>query len=415
MKRTLLTTTIRFENDVVLVRQRARQIAELVGFDRQEQTRIVTAVSEIARNAFEYAQGGKVEFYFEDEFPAQFMICVKDSGPGIRDLESILSGNYVSKTGLGKGVKGARRLMEIFSVETTSSGSTVTLGKPLPLKTNLSPTLILKIVSALTKFAPENAFEEVRSQNQELLQALESLQLREAELHSERDMRERFVAALTHDLRTPLTAIKMNADLLLRQTGLTEAVTRKATRIQKSVARADQMILNLLDASRIRAGEPLPLVLKECSLRKIIHEQIEDQAEIHGRDRLILDLPDDDIAGVWDGSALRRVLDNLIGNAFKYGSETSPVTLSVHAEQGQVRLCVSNEGFPLSSDDQKTLFNPYRRSASALTGGKKGWGIGLTLVKGMIEAHGGSVSVSSGETEGTRFTLCFPVQPVPQI
>src|ERR1700744_1713256 len=100
----IVAVPIEPENDVVTVRQRAHRIAELLSFDRQDQTRIATAVSEIARNAFEYAGGGMVEMAVSKSAPHTFFISVRDKGPGITDLDRILSGEYVSKTGVGLGI-----------------------------------------------------------------------------------------------------------------------------------------------------------------------------------------------------------------------------------------------------------------------------------------------------------------------
>src|ERR1700733_10534865 len=98
----ILSVSIRSEHDTVAARQRARQVARLLGFDSQDQTRISTSVSEIARNAFNYAGGGKVEFQLEGQtVPQLFIIKVSDSGPGIRDLDTILEGRYQSQTGMG--------------------------------------------------------------------------------------------------------------------------------------------------------------------------------------------------------------------------------------------------------------------------------------------------------------------------
>src|SRR6185437_5412482 len=95
MNRPLLTVAIHYEQDVVVARQRARQIASLLGFDGQDQTRIATAVSEIARNAYRYAKGGKVEFALEGQSTPQLLLVrIEDQGPGIGNLERILSGNY---------------------------------------------------------------------------------------------------------------------------------------------------------------------------------------------------------------------------------------------------------------------------------------------------------------------------------
>src|SRR5687768_17781495 len=109
----LLSLAIRQEHDVVAARQRAKQIAELVGFYRIDQTRVATAVSEIARNAFMYAGGGEVEYSIEgDTAPQLLVICVGDRGPGIAQLDGVLAGEYRSPTGLGLGIVGARRLVD---------------------------------------------------------------------------------------------------------------------------------------------------------------------------------------------------------------------------------------------------------------------------------------------------------------
>src|SRR5579863_3930940 len=112
MSTPILSVAIQNEHDTVTARQRARQIARLLGFDAQDQTRISTAVSEIARNAFNYARGGRVEYLLEGRTaPQLFIVKMTDNGPGIRDLNSILEGRYQSKTGMGLGIIGARRLM----------------------------------------------------------------------------------------------------------------------------------------------------------------------------------------------------------------------------------------------------------------------------------------------------------------
>src|ERR1700722_2502303 len=100
------------EHHVVAPRQRTRQIAALLGFDTQQQTRLPTAVSEIARNAFQYAKGGAGEFSVEGQTAPQiFVIRISDQGLGIRNVDRILTGDYASKTGMGLGIVGARRLM----------------------------------------------------------------------------------------------------------------------------------------------------------------------------------------------------------------------------------------------------------------------------------------------------------------
>src|ERR1700689_3098763 len=115
----IVTTPIEVESDVVAVRQRARRIAELLGFERQDQTRIATAVSEIARNAFSYGGAGRAEFSVEpNATPQRFCLRISDKGKGIVDLQSILDGQYRSQSGMGLGLVGARRLMDGFKINT---------------------------------------------------------------------------------------------------------------------------------------------------------------------------------------------------------------------------------------------------------------------------------------------------------
>src|SRR5512141_2015055 len=126
----IISMLVAREHDVVSVRQRARHIAKLVGFETQDQTRISTATSEIVRNALVYAGGGRVEFSIQGEEPPQALtIVVSDKGPGIPNLTEVLAGRYHSETGMGVGIVGSRRLVDRFRIDTApGSGTTVTLG-----------------------------------------------------------------------------------------------------------------------------------------------------------------------------------------------------------------------------------------------------------------------------------------------
>src|SRR5580658_6029021 len=135
----ILKAEIRYEQDVVSARQRTRQIAALLSFDGQQQTRLATAVSEIARNAFQYAGGGRVEFSLEGQTAPQiFLVRISDHGPGIPDLDRILNGQYASRTGMGLGILGARRLMDRFEIHSSAgTGTRVSLYKLLPARAAL--------------------------------------------------------------------------------------------------------------------------------------------------------------------------------------------------------------------------------------------------------------------------------------
>jgi anti-sigma regulatory factor (Ser/Thr protein kinase) len=184
MDPSMLTLTLHHEQDVVTARQRAGQIAALLGFERSEQTRIATAVSEIVRNAFRYGGTGEVDFRITGDTPPQlFTIRVTDRGPGIPNLDDILAGRYRSTTGMGMGLIGVRRLMDRCQIDTSSAGTTVTLTKFVPRRAPfVGPEMHARLVRELGSRKPTSLVEEVQRQNQELLRALDELARRQEEL-----------------------------------------------------------------------------------------------------------------------------------------------------------------------------------------------------------------------------------------
>jgi len=226
-------------------------------------------------------------------------------------------------------------------------------------------------------------------------------------LEKERELREQFVATLTHDLRTPLTAAKMGAQFILRRPENVEKNQQLAVKIIRSIDRMDQMIRDLLDASRLRAGESLALTMNQCDLREVAIMTLRELGAAYG-DRFILETDRDSIIGFWNEDGLRRVIENLASNAVKYGYPQQLITVTLKQTGETAQITVHNFGPPIPKDEQLELFEPFQRSHTAQTGSKKGWGLGLTLVKGVAEAHGGQVNVTSNESEGTRFVVTLP-------
>lgn len=128
----LMRVELKYEHDVVLARQRARHIANLTGFETQDQVRIATAVSELARNAFRYAGGGTVEFGIYDSDEQSLHIRVSDKGPGIVYLKEVLQGTYQSKTGMGMGIIGVKRLMDKCDIQSVPGNTVIECLKTLP-------------------------------------------------------------------------------------------------------------------------------------------------------------------------------------------------------------------------------------------------------------------------------------------
>src|SRR5262249_47444258 len=280
MRWPVLTIIIKYEHDVVAARQRARQIAGLLGFDPQDQSRIATAVSEIARNAFNYADGGRVEFQVDGVAAQQsLLIEVKDEGPGIAELENVLQGQYRSATGMGLGIMGARRLMDACEISSSrGSGTNVLMKKRLPKRVPLVTAERLRaLAEQLASERPQSPLEEIQQQNGELLRLLDELRRRQDDLerlnheledtnlgvialYSELDekaadlrradeMKSRFLSNMSHEFRTPLNSIIALSQLLLNRSDgdLTEEQEKQVSFIRKGAGTLLEMVGDLLD------------------------------------------------------------------------------------------------------------------------------------------------------------------------
>lgn len=226
------------------------------------------------------------------------------------------------------------------------------------------------------------------------------------ELELERHSREQFVSTLTHDLRSPLTAEKISAQLLLRAAKGDAKITALVMKILDANARIEQMITDLLDANRIRAGEHLMLKIGSHDLAHELDDIVTNMMIVYG-DRIIYRGPEH-LMGFWSSTYLRRAVENLINNAFKYGSPHTDVTVILEDKGQWVSVGIHNLGNPIPNELLPKLFLPFSRILTDFSSSKKGWGIGLTLVKGVAEAHGGSVHVASNKRDGTLFELILP-------
>ena len=169
------------DRDISRVRNNARILAMELGFSTQDQTRIATAVSEITRNSIQYAGAAVVDFELTTAHNARlFQVVVKDNGPGIDNLDRILSGDYRSETGLGMGLAGSRRLMDTFDVSTGDEGTTVEMGKFLPGGSHGDlADLAHTAAEALQSRKDVDPVAELEHQNGELLYSLQELRTRE--------------------------------------------------------------------------------------------------------------------------------------------------------------------------------------------------------------------------------------------
>ena len=418
MSTVLLSLEIRAEPDVVRVRQRARQLATLFGFDLQDQTRIATAASEVARNAFQYAHGGKVQFSVEADGPAAFFVRVSDSGPGIANLPAILEGRVRSRTGLGVGLVGSKKLMDDLRVDTSADkGTTVEMRKSLPEQApRVTPELLAHVERELSRPGPESPFDEVRRQNQELIRALAELEDHQAELaRVNRSLQDRIefeqylVGIVSHDLRNPLSAMVISASVLIHRGDLDEKQTRTAARIVSSGNRAERMIRDLLDFTQARIGGGIPVQRRSLEMH-VLARQIVDEIQAAHLEREIQLEQSGDGRGEGDSDRLAQVLTNLVRNAINYSPPGTSVRVESLGTGDSLLLKVHNQGPPIPPETAAVLFQPMRRGNEQAERGRQGLGLGLFIVRQIVAAHEGTVDCQSSEAEGTTFTVTLPRQ-----
>ena len=431
---------IRYEQDVVLVRQRARQIAALLGFDGQEQTRLATSVSEIARNAFEYAAGGRAAFLVAQGRAPAFLIRIADEGPGIADLAAVLEGRYVSPTGMGLGIAGARRLVDRFDVATSAEGTAVTLGKTLPPSADpVTPGRIAEITQALAAAAPGDPVAELQSRNHELLRALDEVRARQSEverlnaelaetnrgvlaLYAELDdralqlaraseLKSQFLSGISHELRTPLNAIHNLTRLLLdRLDGdLTPEQEHQVAMVRSAAAALTDMVNDLLDLARIEAGKTV-LRISEFTVADLLGalRGMLRPLLTSGSVDLMVDIPPADWRMYTDEGRISQVLRNLVSNAVKFTME-GEIRVSATLDDGDcVVFAVSDTGIGIPVEHIEHIFEEYAQVDSILQRRSNGAGLGLPLSRKLAQLLGGTLTAESVPGKGSTFTLRVP-------
>jgi len=220
-----------------------------------------------------------------------------------------------------------------------------------------------------------------------------------------KEVQETLSRTLVHDLRSPLTIAKLCLGLLRIGEDNKDYNKSIQRRISTSLDRIDAMIYHLLDASIIKAGPKIKLHIEEIDLASLITRFV-SEFNLIGANRFMVSSPQS-LIGYWDEEGLIRILENLATNALKYSDPESPIFISAESNDERVQIVVHNIGKSIAHEDQGLIFDEFRRAKNVEN--KPGWGLGLTVVKSITEAHGGWVKVKSFELSGTTFTVDLPI------
>ncbi len=214
------------------------------------------------------------------------------------------------------------------------------------------------------------------------------------------EMQEKLIGTLAHDIRNPLAAAQLSLEMMSADAD-TQWLEKMKQTTTRSVKKALELIEGLMDAITIKAGEGITLNFEEANIAEAITSTYKEAVEIYTQ-TIELVLSEGDFNGVFDETAVRRLLENLLTNAIKYGDGKSPVTITLNDEQDAVTLSVYNSGNPISIEKQERIFDFLAKEEGAPS--YKSWGMGLALVKMVAEAHKGSIKLQSTKETGTIFT-----------
>jgi signal transduction histidine kinase len=221
-------------------------------------------------------------------------------------------------------------------------------------------------------------------------------------------LRDAMLTGVTHDLRTPVTVIKLQAQLLRRR--VDERLGGSVDQIDRAATRMARWIDELLEVTSPHAAEDLELNVKRADLVAMLREVIDEQQQGTRRHTFQLDVAPESITGTFDVPRLERVLHNLVGNAVKYSPRGGCISVTARQSNGWVDIVVRDPGVGIPAADLPHIFEPFRRGGNVV-GHISGTGIGLANAHRIVERHGGTLSADSVDGAGSTFTVHLPLEP----
>ncbi|MFC3458771.1 MULTISPECIES: ATP-binding protein [Massilia] len=434
----ILNVALESDQDVVLVRQRARQVSSLLGFSRQDQVRIATAVSEVARAASQFGPGARAVFALAGQGAGQYLevsVAAAVGNPG------------QANAGADPAIVTAHRLMDGCEIADGPQGMRVVMRKTLPPQPPLGAARLAQIGAELAAMPAPNTYQEVQQQNNELVETLAELRERQEDLLSltreledtnrgivalyaeiedkaERlrladEMKSRFLSNTSHELRTPLSSIRALAKLLLdRMDGdLTPEQERQVRFIETAATNLSELVNDLLDLAKIEAGKVethlAPVVVENLfrALKGMLRPLVTSD-----RVELVFDTGGIEAPFDSDEGKISQILRNFISNALKFTEQGSVrVSASYDADTDTITFAVTDTGIGIAPDHLKLIFEEFTQVEHPLQRRSKGTGLGLPLCRRLADFLGGRVDVTSRPGVGSTFSLTLPRQyPFPQ-
>ena len=291
------------------------------------------------------------------------------------------------------------------------------LGRFLPTTwpdaAQLLPFILVGLIIALITAQRERARLNALSAEQELQSYAEELEITNRKLEEANQTKDQFLSIASHELKTPVTSIRGQAQLSLRRLAKQKnpapeikEIGISLKKINDQTTRLTTLIDDLMDVSSIRTGK-LELRKQKCDLRDICREVAEDQRLLSGRP-ITLNMPDKSLKMHVDCERLAQVFVNLMSNAIKYSPDESPVEVVLNEQPSSVVVEIKDFGKGISRDQQEHIFETFYRTPDAQTSSQRGLGLGLAIAKDIVERHNGRIWCESEPGHGSTFFVELP-------
>jgi signal transduction histidine kinase len=272
---------------------------------------------------------------------------------------------------------------------------------------------LIKPLNAHIVKSKVNVFLKLHQQKIELKQQVEQLNQTKHELELAVGVREEFMSIAGHELKTPLTSLKLQSQMRLRNLDKGSSVLFTPVKLLEmfnsdniQIGRLTRIIDDMLDISRIRSGK-LSMKYDNFDLCALVTDILENHKELFKTAGIQtrIDFACDSIIGNWDKFRIEQVITNLFTNAIRYGAK-KPVEIRVHTELDRAFIIIEDKGIGIAKKDLKRIFQRFERATGSED---RGLGLGLYIVTQIIEAHKGLIKVESHQGEGSIFTIELPI------
>jgi len=242
----------------------------------------------------------------------------------------------------------------------------------------------------------------------------EELEQSNQQLEQTNQLKDQFISMASHELKTPITTIRGQAQIMLRRLSRQREIPKEFEDVRVTLEKIDaqthrltSLVDDLLDLSTMRAGK-IDLRLEPCDIREVCRGVVEDQRQLTGRP-IELEIPTTSVMAKVDSDRLGQVVTNLVSNAVKYSPDESAVQVCVFQQERVANIHVHDAGQGIPEEQQKRIFETFYRAPDAQTLKKSGWGLGLAICKDIVERHGGRIWCESQVGKGSTFCVELPL------